>query len=153
MNEEVFQSEVDPRGEEVIQSGAVFHGETVFQSEQARAIIRYVREHFGDELEFLWESSPRTAIWRNPRNRKWYALLTVVAKNKLGLDSDELVEIIDLRFAKNEALDFAESNENVYPGYHMNKRNWITVILDGSMELEQVLGLLEGSYGTVNEYY
>ena len=118
----------------------------VFKSEQAREIIKYVRDEYGDELEFLWPKFSRNAIWRNVRNRKWYAALLVVARNKLGQASEEEVEIIDLRFSKGEALDFVATQENVYPGYHMNKQNWITVILDGSMPTEQILELLTQSY-------
>lgn len=125
--------------------------DNVFTSKQAKEIITYVRERYGDELEFLWEKSPRNAIWRNQQNRKWYAILMTITRDKLGLASDETIEVIDLRFARGEASEFAESNANVYPGYHMNKKNWITIILDGSMATEQILALLEQSYGVAGE--
>lgn len=68
-------------------------------------------------------------------------------KNKLsGQTSDEKVKIIDLRFSKGEALDFAASSGNVFPGYHMNKNNWITIILDGNMPTPEILNLLDQSY-------
>lgn len=120
--------------------------EKVFRSRQAQEIIRYVREKYGDELEFLWPRFSRNAIWRNQRNQKWYALLLVVAGNKLGLKSDAEVEIIDVRFDKSAARDFAASNTGVFPGYHMNKDNWITVVLDGSVETGVILGLIDHSY-------
>jgi len=37
----------------------------------------------------------------------------------------------------------------VRPGYHLNKRHWITVTLDDSLPDELVLGLLEDSYELV----
>jgi predicted DNA-binding protein (MmcQ/YjbR family) len=37
----------------------------------------------------------------------------------------------------------------VQPGYHLNKRHWITVTLDGSLPDELVVGLLEDSYELV----
>ena len=37
----------------------------------------------------------------------------------------------------------------VQPGYHLNKRHWITVTLDDSLPDELVLGLLEDSYELV----
>jgi predicted DNA-binding protein (MmcQ/YjbR family) len=37
----------------------------------------------------------------------------------------------------------------VLPGYHLNKRHWITVTLDDSLPDELVLGLLEDSYDLV----
>ena len=118
----------------------------IFRAEQTRKVIEYARDRYGDELEFLWQRFPKDAVLRCRENQKWYAVLMAVSRRKLGLETDEEVEIIDLRFAKNEALDFAASNANVYPGYHMNKNNWITIILDGSMATEQVLELLDQSY-------
>ena len=37
----------------------------------------------------------------------------------------------------------------VRPGYHLNKRHWITVTLDDSLPDELVLGLIEDSYALV----
>ena len=34
----------------------------------------------------------------------------------------------------------------VIPGYHLNKRHWISVILDGSMKDEEILPLIADSY-------
>ena len=121
--------------------------EKVFDSPQAQEVIAYVRKKYGDELEFLWQKFPKNAIWRNKDNQKWYAALLAIPRNKLaGQTSEEKVEIIDIRFQKNEALEFAESNDNVFPGYHMNKNNWITIILDRSMATEQIVELLDQSY-------
>lgn len=118
----------------------------VFKSQQTQEVIKYVREKYGDELEFLWPKFSDNAIWRNKQNRKWYAVLLVIPKNRLGFPSDERAEIIDVRFSRGEALEFAASNEHIFPGYHMNKRNWITIILDGSVATEQILALLDQSY-------
>ena len=38
----------------------------------------------------------------------------------------------------------------VLPGYHMNKRHWISVILDGSMSDSEILALIEDSYALTN---
>lgn len=37
----------------------------------------------------------------------------------------------------------------VQPGYHLNKRHWITVVLDGSMPDAQIQGLIDESYALV----
>ncbi|MCD7802475.1 MAG: MmcQ/YjbR family DNA-binding protein [Clostridiales bacterium] len=34
----------------------------------------------------------------------------------------------------------------VVPAYHMNKQHWISIILDGSMEEEDILRLVQDSY-------
>jgi predicted DNA-binding protein (MmcQ/YjbR family) len=37
----------------------------------------------------------------------------------------------------------------VIPGYHLNKRHWNTVILDGSLPDETILEMIEDSYDNV----
>lgn len=123
---------------------------SIYQNPQTHEIIAYIAEKYGDELEFLWRRFPSNAIWRNRVNHKWYAVLLIIPQSKLGiLDReypDKPVEILDLRFYKNEALDFAASQPNVYPGYHMNKNNWITIILDDTTSTSKIQDLIDLSY-------
>lgn len=37
----------------------------------------------------------------------------------------------------------------IQPGYHLNKRHWITLTLDGSLDAELVRGLIDESYRLV----
>ena len=69
-----------------------------------------------------------------------YGALLVVKENKLGIKSDKFVEIIDLRFQK-ENIHKIIDNNRFYPGYHMNKNNWITIKLDNSVETKRFLSL------------
>ena len=44
-------------------------------------------------------------------------------------------------------VDFWQSAFSaVLPGYHMNKRHWISIVLDGSMDDADILMLLDDSY-------
>jgi predicted DNA-binding protein (MmcQ/YjbR family) len=40
-------------------------------------------------------------------------------------------------------------HEAIVPGYHLNKRHWITVTLDGSLPRTQIEELIEDSYDLV----
>lgn len=117
----------------------------IFKSLQANKIIKYVKEKYNDELEYLWKKFPNNAIWRNKKNNKWYGALLVVKENKLGIKSDKFVEIIDLRFQK-ENIHKIIDNNRFYPGYHMNKNNWITIKLDNSVETKKIFELIDNSY-------
>lgn len=110
-----------------------------------KKVVEYARNRYGGELEFLWERYPDAAIMRRRDNRKWYALFMTVSKKKLGLDSDEPAGIIDLRF---DADKLPEKVDGIryFPGYHMNKKHWITMLLDGSVPLEEILQYLDYSY-------
>ena len=117
----------------------------VFKSTQVRELIEFVRDTYQDELEYLWEKSPNNAIWRRKDSEKWYAALLTVSRRKLGIDSDEMAEIIDLRIEP-EKLEQLLNHENYFSGWHMNKKSWYTIILDGSVPTEEIKNRLEHSY-------
>lgn len=117
----------------------------VFKSVQAKELIEYVRTTYADELEYLWEKFPNNAVWRRKDTTKWYGALLTVSKRKLGIKSDEMVEIIDLRIAT-ENMDALIDGKSYFPGWHMNKKNWYTVILDNSVSLEELYNRIDESY-------
>ena len=122
----------------------------IFKTEHAKQLITYVRENYGDELEFLWKKFPQNAIWRRKDTKKWYGALLTVSKRKLGIPSDEMVEIIDLRLEP-EKLEKLIDNTKYYAGYHMNKKHWYTMILDGSVPVEEIYWRIEDSYRLANK--
>ncbi len=42
-----------------------------------------------------------------------------------------------------------EKYESVMPGYHLNKKHWITVVLSGQLSWEEVQDLIRHSYNLV----
>ena len=44
-----------------------------------------------------------------------------------------------------------EKYESVMPGYHLNKKHWITIVLTGQVPLEEVKDLIVLSYNLVIE--
>ncbi|MBQ8859374.1 MAG: MmcQ/YjbR family DNA-binding protein [Clostridia bacterium] len=117
----------------------------VFKSEQAKEIIAYVRDKYDDEFEYLWQKFPDNAIVRRKDNQKWYAALLTVSRRKLRLDSDENAEILDLR-ARPEDIATTVDHERYFPGYHMNKKHWITACLDGTIATEELCSMIDTSY-------
>ena len=118
----------------------------IFHSEQALAMIGYVREKYGDELEFLWEKFSENAIWRRKDNQKWYGLVIAISGRKLGLDSEEIVEAVDLRLDPSQMAETID-RKSFFPGWHMNKKSWYTVLLDGSVPTEEIFRRIDESYG------
>lgn len=117
----------------------------VFKAEQSKAIITYVREKYGDELEFLWEKFPDNAIWRRKDNEKWYGALLTVKASKLGLDGDVMIEILDLRIKPTD-IETTVDKKRFFMGYHMNKKHWYTLLLDGSISTEEICRRIDESY-------
>ena len=117
----------------------------VFKEDYTKKILQYACEKYGDEPEYLWEDLPNAAIIRRKDNRKWYVLFMTVLPKRLGLSGDETIEIVDLRFDADE-LPNKIDNASYFAGYHMNKKHWITILLDGSVPLNEILGYVDESY-------
>lgn len=117
----------------------------VFRSEQARQAIAYIRQAYGSEPEYLWEKFPDNAVWRRADNRKWFGAILTVAPEKLGLPPGEPTEIIDLRIAKGQ-VEHTVDGKKYFPGWHMNKKSWYTMLLDGSVAAEEVFRRIDESY-------
>ena len=122
----------------------------VFKSKQSKEIIKYIKEKYNDDLEFLWEKYDETAIWRNKASDKWYGLILKISKSKLGIDSEEVVEIIDLHYQKDKVEEVID-NKSIFAGYHMNKHSWITIVLDGKIDMKKVFTLIDNSYNLSKE--
>lgn len=119
--------------------------ENIFCAKLTADLIEYVREKYGEELEFLWAKFPKNAIWRRRDTQKWYAVILSVNEKKLGLDSDKDVEVIDLRGEPDELKELVDG-VNYFAGYHMNKKSWFTIRLDGSVDFEKICAYLDKSY-------
>ena len=117
----------------------------IFKANYTKEIVAYVKNKYGDELEFLWEKSPKNAVVRRKSSKKWYAVILTVSKRKLNLDSDEIIEVINLHNIVEEIKKLID-NKKYFPAYHMNKKHWCTICLDGTVELKEIYKLIDISY-------
>lgn len=122
----------------------------IFKCGNSNRIIEYVREKYGDELEFLWEKFSDNAVWRRKDNKKWYGALLTVNKSKLGLPVDGKTEILDLR-TEPDNIESVVDGEGIFKGYHMNKKSWISVLLDGTVDINKIYPLIDESYILANK--
>ena len=116
-----------------------------FKANYTKEIIDYINNKYGDKLEFLWEKSPKNAVIRRKSTKKCCAAILTISKRKIGLNSDELVEIINLHNSPEE-IEKLIDNKKYFPAYHMNKKHWCTICLDGTVELKEIYKLIDISY-------
>lgn len=118
----------------------------IFRSEYAKLVINYVKNKYKDDLEFLWPKFSNNAVVRHKASKKWYLALLTVLESKIGLNSDKVVEIINL---KNTSAEIKKLVDNLvfFPGYHMNKTHWFTMKLDGSVPIDRIFAYIDISYG------
>ena len=110
---------------------------------QTKRIMDQVQEKYGNQLEYLWEKSPDTAVLRHEDSKKWYAVLMRIPWDKLEKGRDGQVEAVNLKH--DQVADLLSQN-GIYPAFHMNKRYWISLALDDTLSDEEVLDLLEISW-------
>ena len=108
-------------------------------------LIEYVSEEYDISPEYLWESTPDAFVFRRKNNRKWFAVAMEISKSKLGIDSDEKVYILDVKCDPLMLGSYLEQT-GFFRAYHMNKEKWLTVLLDGSVDREDIIPVLELSY-------
>lgn len=117
----------------------------VFKSPTTHALFSYVLQKYGDEPEYLWEKSPDCAVIRRKDNAKWYCAVLTVRAEKIGLAGEGTAEIIDVRCDPEELAKLID-NRRYFAGYHMNKKHWLTMPLDGTVPIEEICSRLDESY-------
>ncbi|MBQ8934987.1 MAG: MmcQ/YjbR family DNA-binding protein [Oscillospiraceae bacterium] len=109
------------------------------------AVLRYAEDIYGTMPEYLWKRTPNYAVLRNRVNRKWYGAVMDLPRKTLGLTGEGIVDILDVKCSPVMIGSLLEQ-EGYLPAYHMNKNSWITVLLDGTVPMEQIISLLDLSY-------
>ena len=105
----------------------------------------YITLTYGTNAEHPWGKYPSYSVFRHQNNNKWFALIMSVAKEKLGICDNGVIDILNVKCDPIMIGSLITEN-GFYPAYHMNKSNWITVALDGSADNEKIKFLLDMSF-------
>ena len=109
-------------------------------------IIEFVKEKYKSEPEYLWNRFPEYAIFRHSDNKKWFSIIMSVCKRKLGLDSDEVVDILNVKLSDPLLVDMLIRQPGYLRGYHISRGNWVSILLDGSVPFDDICNWLNESY-------
>ena len=109
-----------------------------------QSFLSYCLSTYGTSPDYPFDEDFETAVLRHNDNRKWYAVVMKVSRRKFGFESDEVVDVVNLKLPTEMFGSFG-SADGVYPAYHMNKLHWISVILSDADD-ETVKFLLNASY-------
>ena len=88
---------------------------------------------YGTSPDYPFDEDFETAVLRHVDNRKWYAIVMRVSRSKFGFDSDEVIDVVNLKLPTEMFGSFGAA-DGVYPAYHMNKLHWISVLLPDAPE-------------------
>ena len=95
--------------------------------------INYCLSTYGTSPDYPFDEDFETSVLRHADNRKWYAIVMRVSRRKFGFDSDEVIDVVNLKLPTEMYGSFGVA-DGVYPAYHMNKLHWISVLLPDAPE-------------------
>ncbi len=107
-------------------------------------IFEYAAENYSTTPEYLWENDPVSAVLRNKTSSKWYAILMRVPRRTLGLPGKGEADVMNIKCGPLVSGSL-RMQKGFLPAYHMNKDNWISILLDEAPE-EQITELIDLSY-------
>ena len=91
-------------------------------------LLEYCLDTYGTSPDYPFDEDFETAVLRHADNRKWYAIVMKVSRRKFGFDSDDVIDVVNLKLPTEMFGSFGAA-DGVYPAYHMNKLHWISVLL------------------------
>lgn len=109
-------------------------------------VFAHIKKKYKVSPEYPWRKYDDNAVFRHSDNKKWFALVMSVAREKLGLSGDGYVDVINLKVDDMMLKDMLVRENGICRAYHMNKEHWITVLLDGTVEMDKIYDLIHGSY-------
>ena len=90
--------------------------------------LEYCLNTYGTLPDYPFDENFETPVLRHADNRKLYAIVMHVSRRKFGIDSDESIDVVNLKLPVEMFGSFGKTY-GVYPAYHMNKLHWISVLL------------------------
>lgn len=111
-------------------------------------LIQYIQQEYICDLDNPWEKYPNYVVIRRRDNQKWFALIFGIKGDRLGLNINEPIEIVNLKCEPDLIPNLIREN-GIYPAYHMNKQHWISVDIERYEDEEKLKMLVDMSYGLV----
>ena len=115
-----------------------------FIFDQTNRIVKMIEKKYHDLPEFVFKEDDNDGIFRNQKSKKWYGIIMKVNGEKLGLDNLE-IEVINVKLQQ-ELITSLLSKKGYYKAYHMNKKYWISIVLDDSLTDQEIMDCIEMSH-------
>ncbi len=113
-------------------------------------LYRHIKTKYKADPEYLWARYPNYAVFRHRDNRKWFAIIMDVPRNKFSGNeaADDIVDVMNVKLSDRLFIETLLSQPGIYKGYHISSGNWISVFLDGTVPFEEVCDLLAEGFET-----
>ncbi len=108
-------------------------------------LIEYIFDTYSVEPDYPFPRDDVSCVFRHIDNRKWFGIAMTVPYRTIGISRDGAADILNVKCDPIMMGSF-RGKAGFQPAYHMNKDRWITILLDGSAEREDITFLLDMSY-------
>lgn len=115
---------------------------------ERQELFAWAKETFGTEPDYPWDDW--NCVLRHKHNNKWYALVMEINEKKLGLASDRIIDVLNVK-CDPLLIGSLRLKPGFYPAYHMNKDKWISIVMDGTVSTEEIQTLVTISYQQTNK--
>ncbi len=115
-----------------------------------QTLIEALRDGYRFIEERPWAKYPEYITLKDTETRKWFAAFLRTSGKNLGLSTADIIPLVNVK-ADPEAVGLITKADGILPAYHMNKKHWISIRLDGTVEIENILPLIESSYRIVTD--
>lgn len=113
---------------------------------QRSQLEAYVKRKYDVEAEQLPFNREDYAVFRHPSNGKWFAVFIVKSHKELGSSGNGDAEIVSVKLQDPSLLDVLVHRPGYLRGYPSHRWNWISIVLDGTVPLEEICRWLDESY-------
>jgi predicted DNA-binding protein (MmcQ/YjbR family) len=120
-----------------------------FSTPQANRISGLIQGKYGAHPEFLWKRMPQHGVFRNQQNQKWFGIIMYVERDKITAGEGK-IDVLNVKVSP-EDREALWGATGIYPAYHLNKKNWISILLDDSVPDAKIIQLVAGSYRIVQQ--
>ncbi|ERJ81389.1 hypothetical protein HMPREF1987_01702 [Peptostreptococcaceae bacterium oral taxon 113 str. W5053] len=120
----------------------------LFAFDQANRITEMILEKYDVRPDFPWEQTQYQSYgtFRHVDSGKWFALIMNIKWDALLKDKNKnTVDVLNLKINSQESENLT-AIKGIYLGYHMNHKNWISVVLNETLSDNEVLKLIDNSF-------
>ena len=114
-----------------------------------KLLLDYVKEKYGTIPEEPWEDNNHATI-KTSNSKKWYGIFMSIPYKTLGLEKSGKIDVLNVKLNP-DLIENLIDKKHFFPAYHMNKKYWITILLDSDTDLKLVKSLIDESFKLVEK--
>ena len=103
---------------------------------------------YGTVPEAPWGYLKEYHTLNTAKKHKWYGLFMLIPYRYLGVEREGKINVLNLKVLPDDIPKLID-NIHYFPSYHMNKKYWISILLDREADIPHIEKLLDDSYAIV----